>query len=578
MNEIPSFLTERVDDIPLLLHQMQHLGLAQLIDTHLLPHGNRQGISYGELACVWLTHILSQADHRMNHVRGWAKSRSQTLQAWLPQPLQETDCTDDRLADLLRALSNDDDWEALQTDLNQRTLAVYDLPTKVVRLDATTVMVDTQPEGLFLCGHSKDHRPDVPQVKIMMATLDPLALPLVAQILPGNSADDPLYLPAVEQVRKSINKRGLLYVGDCKMAAKDTRAGIASGEDFYLCPLSAVQMPPEEIALHLKAVLEGRQALENIKQPGQLDQEKLLAQGYEWTQPQQADCFCWQERRLLIRSVAFAEAAERKLDARLAKAQQQLSTLMVPGKGKRTPCDLICAQAAVDAILSHQKVEGLITVTLQAQTSERSIRGYGGKPDRVEQDQQITLLSEINAEAVEDAKALLGWRVFVTNAAPEQLSLSGAVLLYREEYRIEHGFARLKGHPLSLSPVYVSREDHAKGLIRLLVLGLRILTLLEFVVRRALEQDAQPLVGLYAGNPKRATLMPTAELLLEAFKDITLLMLPHSGQHLRSLTPLTPLQYRILELLGTSSEVYTRLLDASNLAVQQCVAPHETGI
>lgn len=573
MNQTQPFFAERVDDIPLLLHQMQHLGLAQLIDKHLLPHGNRQGISYGGLACVWLTHILSQADHCMNHVRDWAKTRTQTLQAWLPQPLQETDTTDDRLADLLRTLSNDEDWEALQTDLNQRTLTVYDLPTKVVRLDATTVSVDTTPEGLFLCGHSKDHRPDVPQVKIMMATLDPLAMPLVTQVLPGNSADDPLYLPAVEQVRKSLAKRGLIYVGDCKMAAKDTRAGIASGQDFYLCPLPAVQMPPEEIERHLKDVLEGRQLLEAVQRIDAKGESKRLASGYEWTQSQQSDTFCWQERRLLIRSLAFAEAAERGLDTRLAKAKQQLNTLMVSGKGKRLPGDVACAQEAVDALLSRHQVQGLLDVSLQAQISERSIRGYAGKPGRIERDEQITLRCEVNARAVEKAKALLGWRVFVTNAPLERLSLGEAVLMYREEYRIEHGFARLKGHPLSLSPLYVSREDHATGLIRLLALGLRLLTLLEFVVRRRLEQEPEPLPGLYAGNPKRATLMPTAERLLEAFKDITLLLLPHSGPPGRYLTPLTGLQERILELLGASTEVYTRLLGDSDILAQQMSEP-----
>jgi transposase len=561
MNELPSFVTERVDDIPLLLQQMQHLGLAQLIDTHLCPHGNRQGLSFGQLACLWLAYILSEADHRMSHVRAWAASRSRTLQAWLPQPLKETDCTDDRLADLLHALSDDAAWEALEIDLNQRTLTVYDLPTEVVRLDATTVSVDTTPEGLFLCGHSKDHRPDVPQVKIMMATLDPLAQPLVTQVLPGNCADDPLYVPAIQQVRKSLNKRGLLYVGDCKMAALPTRAEIASGDDFYLCPLSAVQMPPQEIARHLQPVIEMRQELTPILRPEAKGDPKLLAEGFEWTQPQETQACCWQERRLLIRSVAFAEAAERAMDARLDKAQQQLATLLLRGKGKRPPTDLASAQAAVETLLTHSKVEGLIRVTLQEHVEQRSVRGYRGQPDRVEVQTHLTLSAQGDLDAVKAAKALLGWRVFVTNASFERLSLAGAVRLYREEYRIEHGFSRLKGHPLSLSPMYLTCEDHVTGLIRLLTLGLRVLTLLEFVVRRHLGQDPEPLVGLYVGNPKRTTFSPTAERLLEAFKGITLLIVPtSSGPPGRYLTPLTPLQQRILELLDTSAEVYARCL------------------
>src|SRR2546426_7652679 len=43
MNEIPNIITERVDDIPLLLEQMQRMSLPTLLDTHFPTHGNWQG-------------------------------------------------------------------------------------------------------------------------------------------------------------------------------------------------------------------------------------------------------------------------------------------------------------------------------------------------------------------------------------------------------------------------------------------------------------------------------------------------------------------------------------------------------
>ena len=63
----------------------------------------------------------------------------------------------------------------------------------------------------------------------MMSTLDPLGLPLVTAVVPGHHADDPLYIPAVRQVRASLGQRGLLYVGDCKMVALETRAFLHAG-------------------------------------------------------------------------------------------------------------------------------------------------------------------------------------------------------------------------------------------------------------------------------------------------------------------------------------------------------------
>jgi transposase len=110
----------------------------------------------------------------------------------------------------------------------------------------------------------------------------------------------------------------------------------------------------------------------------------------------------------------------------------------------------------------------------------------------------------------------------------------------------------------------VQRDDHATGLIRLLSIALRVLTLLEFVGRRRLAAEGTPLAGLYAGNAKRETARPTAERLLEAFQDLTLTIIKGPQQTERHLTALSPLQQRILEVLRFSSELYTRLCTASS--------------
>ncbi|MEH1792760.1 MAG: hypothetical protein V7L17_08765 [Nostoc sp.] len=153
----------------------------------------------------------------------------------------------------------------------------------------------------------------------------------------------------------------------------------------------------------------------------------------------------------------------------------------------------------------------------------------------------------------------MGWRVYVTNRTEFQLSLKQAVRAYRDEYLTERGFARIKGFPLSLTPIYLQREDHVTGLIRLLSIGLRVLTLLEFQVRRNLEQNKEKLAGLYVGNPNRETARPTAEILLAVFKEITLLLIEVKNEVYAHLTALSPLQQRILVLLGFPTTIYTQL-------------------
>src|SRR2546428_11242813 len=117
MNEPLTIRTERVDDIPLLLAHMQRMGLVELLDKHFPTHGNRVGLSLGWVAALWLTHILSQADHRMNRVQSWAEQRLSTLRGWSDARLAVRDLSDDRLADVLRDLSDDTHWRAFEQDL-----------------------------------------------------------------------------------------------------------------------------------------------------------------------------------------------------------------------------------------------------------------------------------------------------------------------------------------------------------------------------------------------------------------------------------------------------------------------------
>jgi hypothetical protein len=120
--------------------------------------------------------------------------------------------------------------------------------------------------------------------------------------------------------------------------------------------------------------------------------------------------------------------------------------------------------------------------------------------------------------------------------------------------------------------MYVQRDDHATGLIRLLSIALRVLTLMEFVVRRRLAAEGATLAGLYAGNAKRETARPTAERLLEAFQEVTLMVVEGGHQVYRHLTALSPLQERILELLGFSSRAYRRTSKSSAAGIDGVTA------
>jgi transposase len=473
---------------------------------------------------------------------------------------------------VLDELADAEKWKAFETELNRRTLRVYDLKPKRVRVDSTTASGywTVTENGLFQHGHSKDHRPDLPQLKVMMSALDPMGMPVATQVVSGERADDKLYIPAIKQVSASLDEHGLLYVGDCKMAALGIRAFIQNSQDYYLCPLSEVQLSDDALEAYLQPVWNGNQTLTSIERVTAEGQVEKIGEGYEQNISVNAEIgdktITWTERRLVVFSFQYAHAAQEGLHKRLEKAKTELFELNEHKQGKRQFENAAGMQTAADKILKHHRVVALIKLNILDESTERHIRAYGDRPARTEIEHSLTLLAETDDLAVQEAERWLGWRVYATNHPQDVLPLEKAVLAYREEYLVEHGFGRLKGKPLSLSPMYLQSDERATGLIHLLSIGLRILTLIEYQARKRLTELDEKLSGIYAGNPKRATARPTTEAMLQAFKGVYLSVVSIGDQVLYYVTPLSDVQAKILSLLDFSADIYTQL--ANNFSKQ----------
>src|SRR5882724_1416103 len=135
MTPSPSLTVERIDDLPLLLAQLERMGIRELLDRHFPVHGHGLGLSLGWTAALWLTHLLSEGDPRLNQVEPWALAHLTTLRQCTGQFVDRLDLTDDRLAAVLRALADDHRWADCESALARRLLRVYDLAAAPVRLD-----------------------------------------------------------------------------------------------------------------------------------------------------------------------------------------------------------------------------------------------------------------------------------------------------------------------------------------------------------------------------------------------------------------------------------------------------------
>ncbi len=565
-------ITERVDDVALLIGQMITMGLPEVLDRHIPRHWKQRGLSWGWTAVIGLAHILTEGDHRKVAVEVYIKGMHHTLSRLTAQVIQPLDFSDDRLSHLLTHLSKPKYWHQIERDLHARSIEVHALPPEVIRCDATTVSGahEVTAEGLLQFGHSKDD-PTRPQIKVMMGSLDPLGMPLATDVLSGERADDGLYLALMERIRPGVQTTGLLFVGDCKLSALETRASIVGHHDVYLSPLPLTGATAEAMAAWIsEGVARGETGeLVRVFRTNDRGHEVLTAEGYEF----ERTCCAkgrhegWTERVMVVRSPLQAHHQAAGLDKRLRHAETALAALTPPrGRGKRQITEEATLVEAIDLVLKAHRVEGLLSVVWEKQVEQHTQylgrgRGSASRPKRVIEHTRYHLTHIARQEdTIAGLRQRCGWKAFVTNARQKRLSLEDAVLCYRHEYRVERVFNRLKSR-LHIAPLFVKLNDHIEGLTYLLTLGVRVLTVTEFVLRRSLEQDQATLPGLHLENKRKMTGTPTAERLLQAFAGVSLTIIQSAAgeEILRRMTPLSGVQEAILHRLGLGINLYRQL-------------------
>ena len=550
--------SEQINSLPLLVGIIEDMGIRHLIDAHVTPHGHWQGISVGTAVTIWLSCLLQERDHRLVLVRDWATARAHTLNTLLDITLRDTDCSDDRLATILTKLGEPETQAALDAALVQQWVRVYRLPTQTIRLDSTSVSVYHDPEdpdSLLQFGHSKDHRPDLRQFKAMLATLDPLGLPLVCQLVSGERADDPLYAPAYDAAVAALGTTAVLVVGDSKMAALATRGHLVAHGSTYLCPYRPPRATAElaawvELALAHPATW---RCIETVDpETGEVTPIAVLDEGrrdQHWTDPATTTEHTWSERVLVVRSSAY-QAGQRTLRERaLTRVTEQLMGLWQPPvRGRKRYTTRFDLEQTVASWIERAGLTGIVQApVVEEALSDGTTRWTVGA-------------IAVDVAAWEALVARLGWQVYVSNTTVEQYAAEALVATYHQQPLLERGISRLKTRNLQIRPLYLRDEQRMAGLLWLLTVALRVLTLTEYRLRTALAERDEAVVGLNPASRSQTTRRPTTERVLAAFANLTVTTVTKAGACERYLTPLNATHRHLLILLKLPADLYDRLV------------------
>ena len=555
---------ERVDNIPIIFHCLIRMRVAERIDRFWPAHGNWNGLSYGQLAVLFITYVIHSLNHRLSGMEAWLADHHHVLEQVTGWTVTPKEATDDRLGLLIGALGSDPGrMVEYQIDQGSYLVQAYELPTEIGRYDTTTVNVyhakDTEDEnGILEFGHSKNHRPDLLQFKQSLGTLDPAGVPLLTATLKGNAADDPGYFPAWQQMAKTLGHRQFLFVGDCKGGALETREQIAREDGIYLFPLARTGTVPDQLATWIR---NPPMVPQDLYLAGENEGERRwIGEGFEVEQPlvgKRDPNFQWLERWLVIHSERHAKQQRAKFSNRLKAVETAVKSSTPKGTESGEAW-----RARLQKMLEEQEVEEFLTVQVQEKIHHekrylRPGRPTANTPYCWETWSELSCRIERQEGAIQTHQELMGWRIYVTNAPKARMSLEQSVRYYRDEYTVERGFHRFKRGSLPILPLFIRIPERIKGFLFLLFIALQALTLMDFIARRELAKTNEKLTGLVPGNPKIATVRPTAERLLASFKNLHLLV-ENKGTVITGylVEKLSPLQEKILTILQIPKEIY----------------------
>lgn len=572
-----SIITYRLDDLPVIYTIIKSLSIGKTIDNYIKVHGNWQGVLPGAILELWLCYFLSECDHRLSGTEEWARTNIGLLRLLSGnKKLSAKDFSDDKLGTLLDYFSESVYWSSIETAINSKVLGVYRLEQgtelSTFRLDAAPMQMYGKVEqgGLLQYGYHKHHA-NLPQFKLKLCTLDNavnnFAYPVCHLTVDGKVSDDELYIAVIKESKKVLSgvavfTSGNLYVGDSKFGSLKNRLAVYKNLDYYLMPLSNVQLSSKQ----RRALIDRNEAV-SYEQVYREEKGKkvLIAEGFEVNEDIEVNetdaTYEWRERRVFVHSISYSKSQSTALDKRLSKAESSINQLTQRKQGKAILSTKKDYEDAIRAIIEEQKVEDLLDVEILVHKTKVKKRAYGNRPERVEVNTSFDLVISRQQEAIKERKKYMGWQVYATNAPKSLLSFKKCVWKYRYQSNIESRFDDIRNKMAPLLPVFLQKDNRIQGLVNILLLALKICSMLEYKVAEQLQDRKEILYNVYEGNPNRGTDHPSAKRILKAFEGISLSVILNKDQFQFALmTPLKPVQQKILSLLDLNNTIYNDLI------------------
>jgi transposase len=537
-----AYVAERLDHLGIVAGVCREIGLAAWLDAQDTQSHER--VSVGTATVAMILNGLGFSNRRLYLVPQFFATKA--VERLLGPGITAEDLNDDCLGRTLDWLYAHDPT-TLFAGIALRARRAFGVSARQVHVDTTSFAVtgeyaaDLDAHTLAVTyGYSRDHRADLKQWMLALATTRQGDVPLFCQALDGNASDKVSLVAAVEALADQLRAAAAEAEEDEAAATFVADSGLYSAENVARLSSAGVRW----ISRVPDTSMEARTALAVADDAWQ--QEGDLFWAADRPAPQG-------ERWVVVRTTQGEERARATLRRQVDKTREQWEKTLWHLGNQRFAC-APDAQAALEQHL--KKCPAWLSVQTQLVEQPKHVQPgrprTGATPDHVEW--QIVATLAVDEAAVARAVRRQASFLVATNVLDlTQLADQELIQTYKGQHSVERGFAFLKDPLFLASSVFVKKPERIVALSLVMVLCLLVYRLAEHRLRQQLATTGQTIPS----QVNKPTDRPTMRWVFQCFEGVDLLHIRHGpGPEMALVLRLQPVHHQVLALLGSGYEEF----------------------
>jgi transposase len=539
MQRAEDYHSERLDHLGIVAGVCQEIGLAAWLDA--LAPTQQRAVSYGTATAAMILNGLGFSNRQLYLVPQFFENKpvAHLLGAGISADMLNDDCLG-RTLDWLY----EQDVTTLFAGIAHQARRRFGVKAQHLHVDTTSFSVNGTYEHenehviAITHGYSRDHREDLKQWMLALATTHQGDIPLFVQPLSGNTSDKERLVNVIADLHAQLQhqepEEQAIYVADSGLYSAANMLRLNQAKIAW-----ASRVP--ETSTEAKAAVSQAEHAWQSSADGKRHMvvlHKQLSQG--------------PERWIVVRSV---DGVKRALQTARKQADKQLETWTKKLWHVSTK-EFACQEDAQQAW--QQSLKGLPQwIDVSMQSTSRAVFEGRGRPTRDAEPTglrwSVTSMVSLNESKLLASAQRKACFVIATNEVDEnKVSNDELIALYLEQGSVERGFRFLKDPLFLASSVFVKKPERIVALSLIMVLALLVYRLAEHRLRQQLAVTEQTIPN----QVNKPTARPTMRWVFQCFEGIELLQIRTATTTESVILRLQPLHQKILSLLGPTYQQF----------------------